>query len=80
MISFNSVLSDQVYSLIGKPRFDDPKYYSLERMLRIYIGIHDRQEDINNRNTYYAFKILSVRINTYKYEEFISKLCENSYL
>lgn len=49
-----------MYSLIGRPQANDPRYSSLERMTRIYIGIHDRQRDINDQTTYYATDIISV--------------------
>jgi hypothetical protein len=48
--------------LIGKPRNEDPRFSSLERMLRIYVGIHDRQKDIDERHTFYAVGVYSVSL------------------
>jgi len=54
------VVKESIYRLVGSPVPNSSLYGSVEAMMRIYIGISKRSTDINEKNTYFAIKILSV--------------------
>jgi hypothetical protein len=54
------VVKESIYRLVGSPVPNSSLYGSVEAMMRIYIGINKRSTDINEKNTYFAIKILSV--------------------
>ena len=49
-----------MYDLIGKPDPNNPKFSSLTKMIRVFVGVHDRSTDINAKTTYYAAEIIHV--------------------
>jgi hypothetical protein len=46
------VLKSSIYSLVGKPTPNQPKFNSAERMMRVNVGVHDRTNDIVPSNVY----------------------------
>ena len=54
------VLKSTIFSLVGSPVANSTKYATIEKMMRVYIGVHRRSSDISPENTFYAEKILSV--------------------
>ena len=46
------VLKNSVFSLVGTPDRNVLKHSSIERMIRVNIGIHDRFHDVTEENVY----------------------------
>jgi hypothetical protein len=53
-------ISKIVYDLIGRPDPNNPKFANLNKMIRVFVGIHDRQVDINAKTTYFVDEIINV--------------------
>lgn len=49
----------EIFLLVGLPISNIEKYSSLVKMMRIYVGVHNRTSDINVNTTYYAKRIYS---------------------
>lgn len=41
-----------IYTLVGSPVRNSDKYDTVEKMMRIYVGIHDRVEDLRSDKIY----------------------------
>lgn len=52
---------NSVYSLVGSSVPNNLQYDSVTSMVRLYIGVSTRSTDINEKTTYKAVKISSVR-------------------
>jgi hypothetical protein len=46
------MIRNSVFDLVGSPIRNLAKYSSLERMLRIYVGLHDRVGDLRADKIY----------------------------
>lgn len=53
-------IRSSIYSLVGEPVQDSSLYGSLEKMMRVYVGVTVRSKDINPDNTYRVEQILTV--------------------
>jgi len=47
-----------IFEIIGNPIPSHPNYANFERMMRVYVGVHNRDTDINALNTYYVTRII----------------------
>ena len=54
------VLKNSVFSLVGSPDRNVLKHSTIERMIRVNIGIHDRFNDVTQENVYGVEKIIIV--------------------
>ncbi len=46
------VHKNSIYQLVGTPIRNSGKYNSVEKMMKIYVGIHDRVKDLKKDKTY----------------------------
>jgi hypothetical protein len=56
----DSFFRNSVYGLVGSPVRNVEKFSKVERMLRLYIGVHDRLNDISTNKIYGVEKITIV--------------------
>ena len=54
------VLTNSVFSLVGTPDRNVYKHSTIERMIRVNIGIHDRFHDVTEENVYGVERIITV--------------------
>jgi hypothetical protein len=60
LIRFFQHLSAPIFEIIGTPIQTHPNYANFEKMMRVYVGVHNRDTDIKALNTYYVSKIIRV--------------------
>ncbi len=58
--TFFSVFRKSIYNLVGSPLANKAQYSSLEKMIRVYVGVTNRSKDINKASTYRVAKIITV--------------------
>jgi hypothetical protein len=56
-----------VFNLVGYPIQNIEKYKSLEKMIKIYVGVHDRLSDIKPYKVYNVESIIIVCVWYYKW-------------
>lgn len=66
-----------MFGLVGGPIRSVEKYSSVERMMRIYVGVHDRLIDISSNRVYNVEKIVIVRIRHLFFSFFFIRLRNN---
>ena len=49
-----------MYGLVGSPVRNIEKFSKVERMIRLYVGVHDRLNDISSNKVYGVDKIVIV--------------------
>ena len=55
------VHKSSIYSLVGSPVRNSARYNTVEKMMRIYVGIHDRESDVRKDKVYGVESIKVVR-------------------
>ena len=62
------MIRNSIYSLVGSPVRNSEKYDTVEKMMRIYVGIHDRVDDLSQNKIYgvETIKVVSAFIRVFK--------------
>lgn len=55
-----------IYALVGSPVRNSAKYNTVEKMMRIYVGVHDRENDLQQEKIYGVETIKVVRIHLFE--------------
>jgi len=55
-----SFFRNSIFSLVGNPIRTSDKYNTVEKMIKIYVGIHDRINDETKQD--HVYRVESIRI------------------